>query len=128
MINKKEITDLIESLEFSFEDIIRILKSLSKDQRLRILIYLLTGEKRFDDLLAEIKLAKTALSNNLSKLLKANLIKKPKIGIYKLTNDGELFLRTIEHAYVSSSLKEKRDTEIGQQRKFSKSFVEDFFG
>ena len=128
MNNIKEITELIDSLEDSFEELIGILKSLSKDQRLRILIYLLTGEKKFDDLLAEIKLAKTALSNNLSKLLNANMIKKPRTGIYKITDDGELFLRAIDYAYINSSIKEKKDIKIKQQRKFSESFVEDFFG
>jgi predicted transcriptional regulator len=124
----KDISDLINSLEFFFLDLIEILKSLSNDKRLQILIYLLTGEKKFDDLRERSHLAKTALSNHLSKLIKAKLIQKPEMGIYKLTDDGELFLRSIEATYLRSNIKQKRDTEALQQRKFSESFVESFFG
>jgi len=80
---------------------------MANENRLNILISLLTGEKRFEDLKDEIDLKKTALSNHLKLLLENHLIIRPNYGIYQITKDGENFLKEIENCYSQSSIKEK---------------------
>ncbi len=71
---------------------------------------------------------KTALSNHLSKLIITELILKPDHNKYRLTSDGELFIRALEAAFKKSDIKEKRRTDDLQRKQFSDSFVEYFFG
>lgn len=124
----KTISELINAFDISFEDIVNILKAISNNKRLTILIMLLTGEKTFNDLKEETGLQKTALSNHLTQLTNATLIFRPKHNKYQLTSDGELFLRAIEAAYKKSDVREKIQIKDLQRRQFSETFVESFFG
>ena len=125
---KKPLIELIESLEEHFEDILTIVKAIGNNKRLSILISLLTGEKTFDTLKREISLQKTALSNHLTILINTNLIEKPEHGKYRISPDGELFIRTIETAYKNSIVWEKKGIELLQRGEFSETFVYSFFG
>jgi DNA-binding HxlR family transcriptional regulator len=124
----KTASELIDVFELSFKDILTILRAISNNRRLIILIALLSGEKAFNDLKNETGLKKTALSNHLSKLINAVLILKPDHNKYRLTSDGELFLRALEVAYSKSEIKEKKEIEGLQKRQFSDTFIESFFG
>lgn len=128
MFETKSVTELMNVFEVSFKDILVILKAISNEKRFIILIALLSGEKTFNDLKIETKLKKTALSNHLLKLINAELIFKPDHNKYRLTSDGELFIRVLEAAYDKSDKKEKKDTEELQKRQFSEIFIESFFG
>jgi len=64
----------------------------------------------------------------LTKLIYAGLIAKPDHNKYRLTPDGELFIRALETTYIKSEMREKKGTEVIQRRQFSESFVESFFG
>ncbi len=128
MPEERSLLKLVESLENSFEDILGIIKSMGNEKRLRILISLLTGERSFIDLKTETELKKTALSNHLTLLINSNLIEKPSMGKYKITHDGELFIRVIENSFKSSNIWEKKEMEALQRRQFSDSFVNSFFG
>ena len=124
----RTIYELINAFGISFNDILTILKTMGNDNRLTILITLLTGEKTFNDLKEETQLQKTALSNHISQLIKAALIFRPDYNKYKLTSDGELFLTMIEAAYRKSEIREKQQIEGLQKRQFSETFVKSFFG
>ncbi|MFX0205597.1 MAG: winged helix-turn-helix domain-containing protein [Candidatus Hodarchaeota archaeon] len=128
MLEPKTITELMNVFEVSFKSFLTILKAISNEKRFTILIALLSGEKTFNDLKIETKLQKTALSNHLLKLLKAELIVKPDHNKYRLTSDGELFIRALETAYDKSDIKEKKNIEELQKRQFSATFIESFFG
>jgi predicted transcriptional regulator len=128
MLETKSVTELMNVFEVSFKDILIILKAISNEKRLTILIALLSGEKTFSDLKIETKLKKTALSNHLLKLINAELILKPDHNKYRLTSDGELFIRALEATYDKSDKKEKKETEELQKRQFSDIFIESFFG
>jgi len=121
-------SELLESLEASFEDVLTIIKAIGNKKRLRILISLLTGEKTFEMLKVETQLQKTALSNHLSFLVKVSLIEKPSVGKYKITQDGELILRSFESTYRKTEIWEKKQIIDLQRRQFSDSFVDSFFG
>ena len=128
MLERRSINELINAFELSFDSIIKILKAISNDKRLTILISLLTGQKSFTDLKRETDLQKTALSNHLTQLIKALLIFRPDYNKYQLTSDGELFLRAVEAAFKNSEIREKIQTEGLQRRQFSETFVNSFFG
>ncbi|MFX1395678.1 MAG: winged helix-turn-helix domain-containing protein [Promethearchaeota archaeon] len=124
----KSFIDLVESLENSFSVVLGVIKALGNKMRFKIMLSLLTGQKSFMDLKFETKLQKTALSNHLTILVRKELIEKPSVGNYKITQDGELFMRAIDDAYQKSQIREKKDIEALQSGKFSKSFIDSFFG
>ena len=128
MSERKTIYELVNAFEISFDDILTILKAISNNKGLTILISLLTGDKTFNDLKQETEVKKTALSNHLSKLIITELILKPDHNKYRLTSDGELFIRALEAAFIKSDIKEKKRTEGLQRKHFSDSFIESFFG
>ena len=128
MSEEKPLLELIESLEDSFNNFLAIIKAIGNQKRLKILIALLTGVKSFNSLKEETKLQKTALSNHLTILIKNSLIEKPELGKYKITQDGDLFIRTFERAYKNSEIWQRKQIEALQRRQFSEMFVESFFG
>lgn len=128
MSGTKTVSELINGFDVSFKDILTILKAISNNKRLTILIALLTGEKTFNDLKNETNLKKTALSNHLIKLINSELILKPDHNRYRLTSDGELFIRSLETIYNESDIKEKKRIESLQRRQFSDDFIKYFFG
>ncbi|MFX0184928.1 MAG: ArsR/SmtB family transcription factor [Candidatus Hodarchaeota archaeon] len=128
MSGNKTVSELINGFDVSFNDILTILKAISNNKRLTILIALLTGEKTFNDLKNETNLKKTALSNHLIKLINSELILKPDHNRYRLTSDGELFIRALETTYNESEIKEKKRIESLQRRQFSDDFIRSFFG
>ncbi len=128
MSEKKTLYGLLTALEVSFGEILRILKTIGNEKRLRILVTLLTGEKTFSDLKQETNLQKTALSNHLTILIKSSLISRPDYNKYQLSSDGDLFLRAVEGAFNKSEIREKIQTEGVQRRQFSDTFIQSFFG
>ncbi|MCK4281620.1 MAG: winged helix-turn-helix transcriptional regulator [Candidatus Lokiarchaeota archaeon] len=127
MIEKITPNELKESLEQSFDDILAIIKAMGNQNRLKILITLLSGEKSFQTLMSETNLQKTALSNHLTLLFKNSLIEKPDYGKYKITQDGVEFIRAIQAVYYQSDTQRKKELEIIQGRKLSETFLESFF-
>ena len=127
MIEKITPNELKESLEQSFDDVLAIIKAMGNQNRLKILITLLSGEKSFQTLMSETNLQKTALSNHLTLLFKNSLIEKPDYGKYKITQDGVEFIRAIQAVYYQSDTQRKKELEIIQGRKLSETFLESFF-
>ncbi len=127
MAEKKSLITIIESLEKSFDSILIVLKAMGNDKRLKIMTTLLTGEKTFDALKKETKLQKTALSNHLAMLIDSELVEKPDHGKYKLTDDGDLFIRSLEGAFTKSDIWKNKKSKTVEKRQFSDAFVKDFF-
>lgn len=124
MLSQKPMIDLIKSIENSFDKILLVLKSMGNEKRLKILVLLLTGEKTFETLKKELGIQKTALSNHLTMLINGSLVEKPNYGVYKLSDDGKLFLQTIEAGYSESNMGRKEKLQSIQKRQFSESFVD----
>lgn len=127
MNGDKTLMELIESLGNSSDDILDIVKAIGNEKRLQILIALLTGAKSFDALKKETALKKTALSNHLAILLQQELIKKPEHGKYQPTEDGKLFIQTLESAYNKSNRWKRKQIKNMQTGQFSDPFIEAFF-
>ena len=119
--------ELISSLEFSFEEIIGIMKMIGNRKRLKILIILLSGEHSFDSLKKSTGVKKTALANHLTRLIEEKLIEKPDHGKYRITQDGERFIRAIEIAFEHSDIFQSKRMDDLQKGQFSQSFVKSFF-
>lgn len=127
MAYEKSSTELVASLKASFDDVLNITKALGNDKRLQIIISLLLGPKSFEALKDETALEKTALSNHLTLLLKQGLVEKPEHGKYQTTNDGKLFVRAIEMAYIKSGRWTKKQVKSSQEGHFSDLFMDTFF-
>ncbi len=112
----------INILHGDFEDILIILKALSNENRLKVLISLIEKERSFNDLKQITRLKKTALSNHLNELLDSDLIKRPDHGIYSITSDGVDFLKAFSSAYRLSDTKMKKEINKVQERKMSQGF------
>jgi predicted transcriptional regulator len=127
MTTEKPVIDLIASLGESFDDMLNIVKAIGNEKRLQILMTLLTGPKSFDALKKETELKKTALSNHLSLLIQQELIVKPEHGKYQPTEDGKLYIQTLEDAYIKSNRWKEKQIKHLQTRQFSDSFIEAIF-
>ena len=60
-------------------------------------------------------------------LINKSLIEKPVVNKYRITADGELFIRTIEFSFTKSNIWMRNKLKPLQERKFSDEFVRDFF-
>lgn len=117
---------LIESLNESFLEIVSLLKSLGNKNRFQILLYLLEGSKSFGNLVEDVDLKKTAVSNHLSQLIAANLIEKGDHGIYRISGDGIEFMKAIDYAFQRSPTRQLKKFKVLQSRKISNSFLNRF--
>ena len=119
-------TDLIASFEVSFGELTEILKVIGNDKRLKIMILLLSRPHSYGTIVDELNLKKTAVSNHLTHLIKVGLIERGDYGIYKITGDGEEFLKAIEFAYENSPSRQLEKFQKIERRKVSESFLNRF--
>ena len=113
-----------ELLFNSFSEIIAILKAMGHPNRFKILVLLLKGPLSFQELLNSMNLQKSALANHLTQLKEKELIEKIKHGTYKITDDGKIYMQSIEAAYRESEARKKRMREAKQREELAKSFLE----
>ncbi|MHA1520736.1 MAG: ArsR/SmtB family transcription factor [Promethearchaeota archaeon] len=96
---KTEVSDK-EIFHPEIEKVAKIFRALAYPKRLEVLMALLTeGTLEFAQLLAVIKLGKTALANHLAELEKIQLISKPRRGLYEITERGKRFLKVNTSLY-----------------------------
>ncbi|MBD3253486.1 MAG: ArsR family transcriptional regulator [Candidatus Lokiarchaeota archaeon] len=126
MISESIYDDLLDSLEKDFTEIMLILKCLGNENRLQILMYLVKTPKSYGNIVKNIELKKTAVSNHLSQLLDVNMIEKEEHGVYKISADGLSFIKAIERAYQDLPSKQVKKFETLQQRSISNSFLDRF--
>ena len=107
-------------------EIIPILKSLGNQGRFQILLYLLSGEKSFGNIVNEINKEKTAIANHLTHLIRVRLIERGNYGIYKISGDGIEFMKAIDSAFQKSPTRQIRRFQELQSRQISNSFLNRF--
>ncbi len=104
----------------SKKDIASVIKTLSHEHRIEILVHLYSGAREFIELQKGLSISKTALSNHITQLLEKNLVERKGRGSYQITLDGLNFLTSIISSYRDSqaylSDKQLRFTEIYSKR------------
>jgi predicted transcriptional regulator len=106
------------------EETLQIVKALANESRFKILTQLYTAPLTFKNLKEVTELEKSALANNLNKLLDVGLLEKSQHGIYAITEDGKKLLDALE-AFIKGSNERKRKFQIAQaQRQMMKPFLE----
>ena len=106
------------------KETLKIVKALANENRFKILTQLYVEPITFQKLKEVTKLEKSALANNLNKLLDVGLVEKSQHGIYAITEDGKKLLEALE-AFIKSSNEQKRKLQIAQaQQQMMKPFLE----
>ncbi|NLE06204.1 MAG: winged helix-turn-helix transcriptional regulator [Crenarchaeota archaeon] len=106
------------------QNALAVAKALANESRLEILTQLYIKPLTFKNLKEISGLEKSALSNNLLKLLDIGLIEKHQHGFYKITKDGTKLLETLAE-FIKESNCRKRETQIANaQRQMVHSFLE----
>jgi predicted transcriptional regulator len=106
------------------EETIQIAKALANESRFKILTKLYSEPITFKKLKDVTQLEKSALANNLHKLLEVNLVKKSQHGIYEITEDGKKLLEALQQ-FIETSKERKQKLQIAKtQHQMMKSFLE----
>jgi DNA-binding transcriptional ArsR family regulator len=113
--------------ELYYVEMLPILKALAHRKRLQILLVLLDGIKSFHQLLAELDIQKTALSNHLAQLIKTKLIEKPHYGRYEISIDGRDYVRDLLQTWKQSYSSKIQELSLKQGKQMSEEFLNSFF-
>ena len=106
------------------KEMLRIVKALANQSRFTLLNKLYAEPLTFQKLKDVTNLEKSALANNLHKLLDVGLVEKTQHGIYAITNDGKKLLESLQQ-FIEVSNERKRKIEIANaQRQMMKPFLE----
>lgn len=106
------------------EDTLKIAKALANESRFKVLIQLYAEPVTFKKLKEVTTLEKSALANNLNKLLDVGLVEKSQHGVYAITEDGKKLLEALEE-FIKDSNERKRKIKIANaQRQMTKTFLE----
>ncbi len=106
------------------KDVLKIAKALANESRFKVLTQLYVEPLTFKKLKEITELEKSALANNLHKLLDVGLIEKSQHGVYAITEDGKRLLEALDD-FIKQSNERKRKMQIAQaQRQMMKPFLE----
>ena len=106
------------------KETLKIAKALANENRFKVLIQLYAEPITFKNLKEVTELEKSALANNLNKLLDVGLVEKYQHGIYAITEDGKKLLEALEE-FIKGSKERKRKFKIANsQRQMMKPFLE----
>jgi predicted transcriptional regulator len=106
------------------KDAIAVAKAIANESRFEILTQLYIEPQTFKNLKEISGLEKSALSNNLLRLLDIGLIEKHQHGFYRITKDGKKLLETLAD-FIKESSGRKRETQVANaQRQMVQSFLE----
>ena len=106
------------------KETLKIAKALANESRFKVLIQLYSEPTTFKNLKEVTELEKSALANNLNKLLDVGLVEKSQHGIYAITEDGKKLLEALEE-FVKDSTERKHKLNIANaQRQMMKTFLE----
>ncbi len=123
-MTEKSLDESQQTFLQSFNEINAVLRAIAQPKRFKILILLLTNPHTFHELLDKVKLRKTALANHLTYLQNKSLVEKIQHGTYKITQDGQTYLRAIEAAYNVSEARKQKIKESQLKYQLSKTFIE----
>ncbi|MGD2066594.1 MAG: helix-turn-helix domain-containing protein [Candidatus Bathyarchaeota archaeon] len=105
-------------------DTLQIAKALANKSRFKVLIQLYAEPVTFKKLKEVTTLEKSALANNLNKLLDVGLVEKSQHGIYAITEDGKKLLEALD-TFIKGSKERRRKLKIANaQRQMMKPFLE----
>jgi predicted transcriptional regulator len=106
------------------KETLKIAKALANENRFKILTQLYSEPLTFKKLKEVTALEKSALANNLNKLLDVGLAEKTQHGIYAITEDGRKLLEALEE-FIKGSNECKHKLQVAQaQRQMMKPFLE----
>jgi predicted transcriptional regulator len=106
------------------KETLKIAKALANENRFKVLIQLYAEPTTFKNLKEVTELEKSALANNLNKLLDVGLVEKTQHGIYAITEDGKRLLQALDD-FIKGSNERKRKFKIANaQRQMMKPFLE----
>jgi predicted transcriptional regulator len=106
------------------KETLKIAKALANENRFKTLTQLYSEPSTFKKLKEITDLEKSALANNLNKLLDVGLVEKSQHGIYAITEDGKRLLEALEE-FIKDSNERKRKIKIAQaQHQMMKTFLE----
>jgi predicted transcriptional regulator len=106
------------------KETLKIAKALANESRFKVLTQLYVEPLTFKKLKEITELEKSALANNLHKLLDVGLIEKSQHGVYAITEDGKKLLEALDD-FIKQSNERKRKMQIAQaQRQMMQPFLE----
>jgi DNA-binding transcriptional ArsR family regulator len=106
------------------KETLKIAKALANENRFKVLTQLYAEPITFKNLKEVTGLEKSALANNLNKLLDVGLVEKSQHGIYAITEDGKKILEALD-AFIKGSNERKRKLQIANaQRQMMQPFLE----
>ncbi|MGD9131173.1 MAG: helix-turn-helix domain-containing protein [Candidatus Bathyarchaeota archaeon] len=106
------------------KETLEIAKALANESRFKVLTQLYSEPTTFKNLKEVTDLEKSALANNLNRLLDVGLVEKSQHGIYAITEDGKRLLEALDE-FIKGSNERKRKFKIANtQRQIMKPFLE----
>jgi predicted transcriptional regulator len=106
------------------KETLQIAKALANQNRFKVLIQLYAEPTTFKHLKEVTELEKSALANNLNKLLDVGLVEKSQHGIYAITEDGKKLLEALETFIKESTERQRKLNIANKQRQMMKPFLE----
>jgi DNA-binding transcriptional ArsR family regulator len=106
------------------KETLQIAKALANPNRFKVLIQVYAEPTTFKHLKEVTELEKSALANNLNKLLDVGLVEKSQHGIYAITEDGKKLLEALE-MFIKESTERKLKLKVANaQHQMMKPFLE----
>jgi DNA-binding HxlR family transcriptional regulator len=115
---------LTDPSEILSEETLKIVKAIAHESRFRILNQLYFEPITFKNLKDSTGLEKSALSNNLHKLLDVGLVEKYQHGVYRITQDGKKLIEMFEDFIEKSKERKRKEETVQAQRIMMKAFLE----
>jgi len=110
----KELGDISVSLA-------EIFNALGHENRVRVVLYLMEGERDLGDLIYAVGISKNGLINHLTVLMEAGIVKRVSRGTYSLTEDGMVYIRDATDQYLASERyreeRRKRESRMYQWKR-----------
>ena len=106
------------------KETLKIAKALANESRFKVLIQLYAEPTTFKNLKEITELEKSALANNLNKLLDVGLVEKSQHGIYTITEDGKKLLEALEEFIKGSNERNRKLRIANAQRQMMKPFLQ----
>jgi predicted transcriptional regulator len=106
------------------KETLKIAKALANENRFKVLTQLYAEPITFKNLKEVTGLEKSALANNLNKLLDVGLVEKSQHGIYAITEDGKKLLEALEEFMKGSNERKRKFKIANAQRQMMQPFLE----
>jgi predicted transcriptional regulator len=106
------------------KETLKIAKALANENRFKTLTQLYSEPSTFKRLKEVTNLEKSALANNLNKLLDVGLIEKTQHGIYAITEYGKKLLEALEQFIKDSNERKHKIAVADAQRQMMRPFLE----